>query len=115
MMGVCEALSLASSLGLDLEKMLHVVTGGAAGSWALQNLGPKIAEGDLDPGFMVKLIHKDLNIVMEAAQEARLPLPGTALALQHYLGVEAEGGENLGTQAMIKIYEKLANRTLNQK
>jgi 3-hydroxyisobutyrate dehydrogenase len=106
MVGVCEALSLASRLGLDMEKMLHVVTGGAAGSWALENLGPKIVGGDLNPGFMVKLLHKDLNIVMEAAQNAHLPLPGTAMALQHFLGVEASGGGDLGTQAMITVYEK---------
>lgn len=110
MMGVCEAMSLAAAAGLDLDIMLEVVTGGAAGSWALANLGPKIAAGDLAPGFMVRLIQKDLNIVMKAAAEANLPLPGTAIAVQNFRSVQADGGGGLGTQAMITVYEKLAGR-----
>ena len=55
MLGVCEALSLAKKSGLDLDKMLNVVTAGAGGSWALQNLGTKIVKGELEPAFMVKL------------------------------------------------------------
>lgn len=110
MMGVCEAMSLAAAAGLDLDIMLEVIIGGAAGSWALANLGPKIAAGDLTPGFMVRLIQKDLNIVMKAAAEANLPLPGTAIAVQNFRSVQADGGGDLGTQAMITVYEKLAGR-----
>ena len=108
MIGVCEALTLASGSGLDLAVMLEVVTAGAAGSWALENLGPKIAAGELEPAFMIRLIQKDLAIVMDAAKKHALPLPGTALAVQLFRAVEAEEGGALGTQAMIKAYEKLA-------
>lgn len=110
LMAVCEALTLASATGLDLQTLLAVVTGGAANSWALENLGPMIAKGNLDPGFMVKLIQKDLNIVMDAAAKLDVPLPATALAIQNFRAVQAAGGAELGTQAMITAYEKLASR-----
>ena len=109
MVAVCECVSLARQSGLDVNKMLDVVTQGAGGSWALANLGPKIAEGDLDPGFMVELIQKDLRLVMEAARSASLPLPGTALAQQLFQSVEAMGGGRLGTQAMIRVFERLGD------
>ena len=114
MIAVCEALTLAAAAGLDLETLLRVVTGGAANSWALENLGPKIIDGDLRPGFMVKLIQKDLDIVMRAAQEADLPMPGTALAVQNFRAVQAAGGGELGTQAMITVYEQLAARQVRK-
>ena len=107
MVAVCECIALAKQSGLDVKTMLEVVTRGAGGSWALGNLGPKIAQGDLQPGFMVKLIQKDLRLVVEAARSVALPLPGTALAQQLFTAVEAEGGSNLGTQAMIRTYERL--------
>lgn len=107
MVAVCECIALARQSGLDVGTMLEVVTRGAGGSWPLSNLGPKIAEDDLRPGFMVKLIQKDLRLVMEAAHSVSLPLPGTALAQQLFTAVEAEGGSNLGTQAMIRAYERL--------
>ncbi|MEI7832053.1 MAG: NAD(P)-dependent oxidoreductase [bacterium] len=112
MVAVCEALMLASSAGLNLDTVLEVVTGGAANSWSLQNLGPRIAHGNLDPGFMVKLIQKDLNIVAKTAGDTHLPLPGTALATQFFQSTQALGGSDLGIQAMITAYEKLANRKL---
>ena len=115
MVAMCEALTLAAAADLDLETVLEVVTGGAANSWALEHLGPQIAQGDLRPGFMVKLIQKDLNIVMNAARAAHLPLPGAALAAQTFRAVEAAGGGELGTQAMITAYEKLANRPVQGK
>jgi 3-hydroxyisobutyrate dehydrogenase len=110
LMGVCEALTLAAASGLDLDITLQVLTGGASNSWSLQNLGPKIARGDLNPGFMVKLIQKDLAIVMDAAKRLNLPLPGAALSMQNFRSVQAAGGGDLGTQAMITVYEKLAER-----
>jgi 3-hydroxyisobutyrate dehydrogenase len=110
MTAMCEALTLASAAGLELDTVLQVVTGGAANSWALENLGPKIAHGDMAPGFMVRLIQKDLNIVMNAAKEADLPLPGTAIAVQNFRAVQAAGDGDLGTQAMITAYERMANR-----
>ena len=110
MIGVCEALTLAKRSELSLSTAIETLASGAGGSWALANLGPKIAERDLDPAFMIKLMQKDLRIVQNAAQDLNIPLPGTALAQQLFRAVEAEpGGGDLGTQAMIKAIEKLAD------
>jgi len=109
LLGVCEAMALAKQSGLDLEKMVKVLSGGAAGSWQIQNLGPKIAVRDLNPGFMVDLVLKDLNIVGETARELKLPLNGTALAEGYFRSVQADGDGKLGTQAMCEVLEKLAN------
>lgn len=108
MIAVCEALTLARQAGLDPEHLTDTLSSGAGGSWALANLGPKIVDGDLAPAFMVKLIQKDLRVVQAAAQALGVPLPGTALAQQLFRAVEAEqGGGELGTQAMIRAYDKL--------
>jgi 3-hydroxyisobutyrate dehydrogenase len=108
MIGVCEALSLAKQSGLDLDKAIETLAGGAGGSWAWTNLGRKIVEGDLQPAFMIKLIQKDLRIVQHAGQTLGVPLPGTALSQQLFRAVDGErGGGELGTQAMIRAYEKL--------
>src|SRR5690606_24143487 len=80
LLAACEALALAKQSGLDLKQMIEVVSGGAGGSWQLQNLGPKIADGDYAPGFMVDLILKDLAIVLDTAREQKLPLNLTSLA-----------------------------------
>jgi 3-hydroxyisobutyrate dehydrogenase len=107
MVACCEAISLAKKAGLDVHTMLDVVTAGAGGSWALSNLGPKIADGDMAPGFMVKLILKDLNLVEEASRSAELPIPGTVLATELFRASQANGGGGLGTQAMAQVFEKL--------
>jgi len=113
--GVSEALMLAAKAGADLSTMLEVTTSGAGGSWALENLGRKVLAGDLKPAFMIRLMQKDLALVMELARKLDLPLPGTALANQLLRAVEAEaGGKGLGTQAMIKAYERLASFKLRQ-
>ena len=78
-------------------------------SWALEHLGKSIIEGNYDPGFMVKLIQKDLNICMSAARELDLPVPGTALANQFFRSNEAHGEADLGTQAMFKAVERMGN------
>ena len=109
MVGVCEAIALAQRSGLDLEKMHQVVTGGAANSWALENLGKAIIEGNYDPGFMVKLIQKDLNIVLNAAKNLDLPMNGTSLAHQYFRSNQANGEGDLGTQAMFKVMQRLGN------
>jgi 3-hydroxyisobutyrate dehydrogenase len=112
--GVSEALMLAAKAGADLNTMLEVTTSGAGGSWALENLGRKVVAADLKPAFMVRLMQKDLALVMELARRLDLPLPGTALANQLLRAVEAEvGGKELGTQAMIKTYERLASFRLH--
>jgi 3-hydroxyisobutyrate dehydrogenase len=109
MIGVCEALTLARQSGLNLETAIETLAAGAGGSWAWANLGSKIVAGDLEPAFMIKLIQKDLRIVQDAAQQLRVPLPGAALAQQLFRAIEAEpGGGELGTQAMIRAFKKLA-------
>jgi 2-hydroxy-3-oxopropionate reductase len=106
---MCEALALAVKAGVDPERMLQAVSAGAAGSWMLSNLAPRLLKGDLKPGFMVKLQQKDLRLVMETAEELKLPLPGTALVQQLFRSVQADGGDDLGTQALIQTMEKLAS------
>jgi len=106
LVGVCEAAALAKKVGLDVEKMLQVVGGGAGGSWQITNLGPKIAVGDHAPGFMVDLVLKDLGIVADTARGVGLPIPGTATAHDYFRSVEQAGGGKLGTQAMARALEQ---------
>lgn len=108
-LATCEGLLLASRSGLEPGRLLSAITRGAAGSWMLENLGPKMAARDFDPGFMVRLQQKDLRLVMEAADELQLPLPGTSLVRQLFRAVEASGGGELGTQALVTALEHLAN------
>ncbi len=108
MNGVAEALVFAAKAGADLETSIAAVAGGAAGSWQLSNLGTRAIKGDFAPGFMVKLQQKDLRLVLEAARDMKLPLPSTSLVHQMYASLEAEGSGGEGTQALVKVYEKLA-------
>jgi 3-hydroxyisobutyrate dehydrogenase len=109
MLAGCEAIMLAAKSGIDPKKMLGAISAGAAGSWMLSNLAPRIVDGDFAPGFMIRLAQKDLRLVLEAADQLNLPLPGTALMNQVWRSVEAEGGGDLGTQAAIKALEKWAD------
>lgn len=102
MVGIVEAFHLARASGVDLAVVLQALQPGAGGSWALDKLGPRIANNDFAPGFMVKLIQKDLRIVQDAAARAGLPLDGTALAQRYFANNEAHGEAELGTQAMYK-------------
>ena len=108
----CEGLMLGAAAGLDLNKLIEVLTGGASNSWQLANLGPKIVKRDFAPGFRVKHQLKDIRLALEAAGSLNLPLPTTGLIQQIFRSAEAEGlGEN-GTQAFIIGMEKLAGRKL---
>jgi 3-hydroxyisobutyrate dehydrogenase len=109
MLAGCEAIMLAAKSGIDPKKMLDAISAGAAGSWMLSNLAPRIVNGDFAPGFMVKLAQKDLRLVLQTAEELELPLPGTSLMNQVWRAVQADGGGDLGTQAAIKALEKWAN------
>ncbi len=106
MVGVCEAITYAKKAGLEPFTVLRSIEHGAAGSWALSNLAPRILEGDFRPGFYVKNFIKDLKIALESAEEMNLELPGLKLAKKLYEKLAAEGGENLGTQALVKVYSK---------
>ncbi|MEM0053076.1 MAG: 2-hydroxy-3-oxopropionate reductase [Nitrososphaeria archaeon] len=112
--GVCEGLILAAKAGLDLNKLLDVLTGGAANSWMLSNLGPKMIKGDMEPGFKIATQQKDLRLVLETAAELNVPLPGTAIVQQMFRVAEAEGLSEKGTQALIKAMEKLAGYKLTK-
>lgn len=107
MVALCEAMALAKAQGLDLQAMLQVTGAGAGGSWALNNLGPKIAAGDLEPAFMIDLILKDLEIVRDEARRCGLPMPGTDLATALFRAAAQQGQGRKGTQAMSRVYEGL--------
>lgn len=100
MVGVCEALLYASRAGLDLNTVLQSVGSGAAGSWSLANLGPRIIANDFDPGFFVEHFIKDMRIALDEADRMGLALPGLALAKQLYLAVQAQGHGRDGTHAL---------------
>lgn len=113
-MAACEALAFARAAGVDVARLLEVVTTGAGGSWVLTHLAPRLAAGDLAPGFMVELLQKDLAIVDRTARDAELPLPATALATQLFRATAAAGGERLGTQALGLAYEALTGRRIRE-
>ena len=109
-LAMAEALMLAAASELDVGKVVDAISGGAAGSWQLTNLGPRILKGDFAPGFMVRLQQKDLKLVMEAANDVKLALPGASLAHQFFNIVERLGCADEGTQALIKAYEAQAGK-----
>jgi 3-hydroxyisobutyrate dehydrogenase len=109
LLGMVEALAFAKKAGVDLGKMLEVTTRGAGGSWALSNLAPRIVKGDLTPGFSVRFQQKDLRIVLQEAERMELPLVGTAIVQQLLRSVQAYGGEEDGTHALIRVMEQLGN------
>jgi 3-hydroxyisobutyrate dehydrogenase len=112
---VCEALVFAQKQGVDLNKAIEAVKGGAAGSWQLTNLGPRIIKRDFQPGFMVDLLQKDLRLVMEGSDLNKIPLPSTALIHQLFDSLEAAGDGKCGTQALVKVVERLAAVEVKQK
>lgn len=100
MIGVCEALLYAYRAGLDLETALRSVASGAAGSWSLANLGPRIIANRFEPGFFVEHFIKDMGIALDEARRLGLALPGLALAHQLYLALAAQGHARDGTHAL---------------
>lgn len=102
MIGLCEALLYAAKAGLDPEKMLTSVSTGAAGSWSLSHLAPRILRGDFAPGFLVEHFLKDMGIVLAEADRMGLALPGLALIRQLYTVVAANGMARDGTQSLWK-------------
>ena len=100
MIGVCEALLYAHRAGLNLETVMQSVTPGAAGSWSLSNLGPRIIANNFDPGFFVEHFIKDMGIALDEANRMGLSLPGLALAKQLYIALAAQGCGRNGTHAL---------------
>lgn len=112
---VCEGLILGAKLGLDLDRLLQVLTAGYANSRILSHLGPKMIAKDLEPGF--KMLHqvKDLKNALDVATALNLPLPCTSLVHQLFRAINAMGLEEKGTQASVLVMEKLAEQTLKSK
>jgi 3-hydroxyisobutyrate dehydrogenase len=109
MIGVCEALLYGYKAGLDLKTVLQSVGGGAAASWSLNNLGPRIIDRNFEPGFFVEHFIKDMGIALDEAKRVNLALPGLALANQLYLAVKAQGWGRKGTHALMLALEQLSN------
>jgi 3-hydroxyisobutyrate dehydrogenase-like beta-hydroxyacid dehydrogenase len=103
-----EALLFARQGGLDPAKVIEAIGAGAAGSWQLNNLGPRIVAGDYRPGFFVQLMRKDLRLVSEAAQGNRLALPGLALMTSMFNAASALGHDRDGTQAVAAALDRMA-------
>jgi 3-hydroxyisobutyrate dehydrogenase len=100
MVGVCEALLYGYRAGLDLNVVLQSVSPGAAGSWSLSNLGPRIISGNFAPGFMVEHFIKDMSIALAESKRMGLSMPGLALAQQLYVALAAQGHGRDGTHAL---------------
>ena len=104
MMAICESMAYAKASGLDPDTVLKSIGSGAAASWSLSNLAPRMLGGDFAPGFYVKHFIKDLRIALESAESMQLDLPGLRLASELYLKLASAGCENDGTQALFKLY-----------
>jgi 3-hydroxyisobutyrate dehydrogenase len=109
MVAVCEALLYAHRAGLDPTRVLSSVSSGAAGSWALSNLAPRILDGDFAPGFYVDHFVKDMAITLAEARRMRLAMPGLALAQQLYVALQAQGRGRDGTQALVHALASLSD------
>ncbi len=113
-LAMSEALIFGAKAGLDLKKMQHAIQGGAAGSWQLSNLAPRVLERDFAPGFMVKLQQKDLRLVLQEADRLKLSLPATGLVHHLFHALESRGGGDEGTQALVKVLEQLGGVEVKQ-
>ena len=112
MIALCEALKMAEKQDIDLNLMIEVCRTGAAGSWALANLGPKIIDSDLEPGFAIKHLLKDLRLVQEIMAQSDGKLPGVTLAdnlLKVVANLDNGEAKEQGTQAMIRYYDQEKN------
>lgn len=110
MVGLSEALLYSASAGLDANAVLESVSGGAAASWALTNLAPRVIADDLSAGFYVEHFVKDLGIAIDEANTMRLQLPGLALARRLYVELADSGDGRLGTQALVRALARLSDR-----
>lgn len=105
MMGVCEAINYAEKAGLDPENVLKSITTGAAGSWSLSNLAPRMLAGNFEPGFYIKHFIKDMKIAIDEAERMEMEVPGLSLAKSLYDQLAERGEENSGTQALYKYWK----------
>jgi 3-hydroxyisobutyrate dehydrogenase len=105
MIGVCEAIIYAEKAGLNPENVLKSITTGAAGSWSLNNLAPRMLHGNFEPGFYIKHFIKDMKIALDEAEQMDMEVPGLALAKSLYDQLVERGEENSGTQALYKYWK----------
>ncbi len=112
MVGVCEGLIYAQRAGLDLNTAIAAVSSGAAGSWSISNLGPRIVAGNFDPGFFVEHFIKDLAICFAECRRMNLSLPGLSLAFSLYQSVMAHGGGKRGTHALYLAIKNMNGETV---
>lgn len=106
MIGVCEAIIYAEKAGLDPETVLKSISTGAAGSWSLSNLAPRMIDGNFEPGFYIKHFIKDMKIALDEATRMDMEVPGLSLALSLYEQLAKKGEENSGTQALYKYWKQ---------
>lgn len=105
MIGVCEAIVYAEKAGLNPEFVLKSITTGAAGSWSLSNLAPRMLDGNFEPGFYIKHFIKDMKIALDEAAQMDMKVPGLELAKKLYDQLAELGEENSGTQALYKYWK----------
>ncbi len=108
MICVGEALLFAEASGLDLDKTLEAVSGGAAGSWSLSNRGPQVVKRDWRPGFTIDFQQKDLRLVMEAADQVGAPMLLTSMVFNLYRSLQGQGLGQEGNHAIVKALEMMA-------
>ncbi len=108
MIGVCEALLYGYKAGLDLPTVMESVSSGAAGSWSLSNLGPRIMDNNFEPGFFVEHFIKDMGIALEESKRMGLTMPGLTLAHELYLSMQEQGHGKDGTHALELALAKMS-------
>lgn len=111
MISVCESLLYAARVGLDQQAVIDVTGKGAAGSWSINNLGPRIVKGDFSSGFFVEHFIKDMGIALEEAEAMGLSLPGLALVKQLYVAVKAQGHGRSATQALYLALKAMSEKS----
>ena len=104
--GVCEAITYAKSVNLDPQTMLQCISSGAAGSWQMNNNGPKMLSNDFEPGFYIKHYIKDMKIAKDVNDANNLDLEVLNTVLKMFETIQSNGDGNLGTQAIIKYYQR---------
>jgi 3-hydroxyisobutyrate dehydrogenase len=107
MLALAESLTYARSCGIDAQMAIDAISQGAAASWSLSNLGPRILKNDFAAGFYVDHFVKDLGIALDEARRMKIPIPMVAQAEQLYIALQAQGHGRLGTQAIVKAYDAL--------
>ncbi|MCK5349191.1 MAG: NAD(P)-dependent oxidoreductase, partial [Desulfobacula sp.] len=105
MVAVCESIAYAEKSGLDPETVLKSIGSGAAGSWSLNNMGPRMIARNFEPGFYIKHFIKDMNIAATSSSRMGLETPGLDLALSLYKKMAEKGYENDGTQGLFRLFK----------